>query len=112
MLRCLQNSRSTCITNKNGERNNCFERILEQYKQLVKIPHCALRATGNLNANTLLILKLIGINFLKFIKNIGLKRSYPTTQIEHYDNLSSQLDALKINIILIDLCRISGPISL
>ena len=37
---------------------------------------------------------------------LGLKRSYPTTQIEHYDNLAALFDNLKrINNILIDLAR-------
>ena len=39
-------------------------------------------------------------------ENLGLHRSYPTTQIEHYDNIAAQFDALKrINTILLDLCR-------
>lgn len=95
---------------KMGKEITVFEkRILEQYKQLVKIPHCAKfgGATGNLNAHYVAHPEINWHKFSKkFIENIGLKRSYPTTQIEHYDNLSSQLDALKrINIILIDLCR-------
>jgi adenylosuccinate lyase len=37
---------------------------------------------------------------------LGLDRSYPTTQIEHYDNFAAYCDALKrINTILIDLDR-------
>jgi adenylosuccinate lyase len=37
---------------------------------------------------------------------LGLQRSKFTTQIEHYDNLAAQLDALKrLNTILIDLSR-------
>ena len=37
---------------------------------------------------------------------LGLSRSYPTTQIEHYDNLAAQFDAMKrINNIFIDFCR-------
>lgn len=95
---------------KMGKEITVFEkRILEQYKQLVKIPHCAKfgGATGNLNAHYVAHPEINWHKFSKkFIEKIGLKRSYPTTQIEHYDNLSSQLDALKrINIILIDLCR-------
>jgi adenylosuccinate lyase len=42
----------------------------------------------------------------KFIEQLGLSRSYPTTQIEHYDNLAALLDNLKrINTILIDYNR-------
>jgi len=37
---------------------------------------------------------------------LGLQRSYPTTQIEHYDNLAALFDNLRrINVILIDLAR-------
>tara|TARA_Y100000768_G_C23668966_1_gene536813 strand:- start:26 stop:673 length:648 start_codon:yes stop_codon:yes gene_type:complete len=37
------------------------------------------------------------------MKDLGLKLSFPTTQIEHYDNLASLFDSLKrINTILID----------
>jgi len=42
----------------------------------------------------------------KFCESLGLKRSYPTTQIEHYDNLAALFDCLKrINTILIDFTR-------
>ena len=38
--------------------------------------------------------------------SLGLKRSFPTTQIEHYDNLAAIFDnARRINTILIDFCR-------
>ena len=42
-----------------------------------------------------------------FVEGIlGLKRSYPTTQIEHYDHLAAYCDAVKrINSILIDFSR-------
>ena len=37
---------------------------------------------------------------------MGLERSYPTTQIEHYDNLAAVFDGLKrINTILLDLSK-------
>ena len=85
------------------------QRILIQKKQLVKIPHSAKfgGATGNLNAHYVSHPEINWHKFSnEFIKKIGLKRSFPTTQIEHYDNLASQLDAIKrINVILIDLCR-------
>ena len=39
-------------------------------------------------------------------KKFGLKHSYPTTQIEHYDHLAAIFDNLKrINTILIDFNR-------
>ena len=38
--------------------------------------------------------------------SLGLKRSFPTTQIEHYDNLAAIFDNIRrINTILIDFCR-------
>ena len=84
-------------------------RIDEQLSQLIKIPHSAKfgGATGNLNAHYVSYPNKDWHKFsYKFLADIGLKRSYPTTQIEHYDNLASQLDAIKrINTILVDLCR-------
>ena len=81
----------------------------EQLNQLLKIPNSGKfgGATGNLNAHYASYPKKDWHKFSReFLNNIGLKRSYPTTQIEHYDNLASQLDAIKrINTILIDLCR-------
>ncbi len=43
----------------------------------------------------------------RFVEDdLGLKRSYPTTQIEHYDNLAALFHALnRCCTILIDLCR-------
>ena len=42
----------------------------------------------------------------RFVSSLGLKRSFPTTQIEHYDNLAALFDCLRrINTILIDMCR-------
>ena len=95
---------------KLGKEINVFKvRIEKQLSQLMKIPHSAKfgGATGNLNAHYASYPKLDWHKFAKeFLSNIGLTRSYPTTQIEHYDNLASQLDAIKrINTILIDLCR-------
>tara|TARA_B100001250_G_scaffold389429_1_gene388524 strand:+ start:11809 stop:13149 length:1341 start_codon:yes stop_codon:yes gene_type:complete len=95
---------------KLGKEISVFKvRIQEQLNQLLKIPHSAKfgGATGNLNAHYASYPKQDWHKFAKkFLANIGLKRSYPTTQIEHYDNLAAQLDAIKrINTILIDLCR-------
>ena len=95
---------------KIGKEINVFKvRIEEQLSQLKKIPHSAKfgGATGNMNAHYAAYPKYNWHSFAKkFLNSIGLKRSYPTTQIEHYDNLGAQLDALKrINTILIDLCR-------
>ena len=79
-------------------------------EQLKSIPHSAKfgGATGNFNAHTAAYPNEDwhhwGDHFVSSYLN--LNRSYPTTQIEHYDNLAAQLDAFKrINTILIDLCR-------
>ncbi|MAZ55877.1 MAG: adenylosuccinate lyase [Flavobacteriales bacterium] len=95
---------------KLGKEISVFKvRIQEQLNQLLKVPHSAKfgGATGNLNAHYASYPKIDWHKFAKeFLRDIGLKRSYPTTQIEHYDNLAAQLDAIKrINTILIDLCR-------
>ncbi len=81
-------------------------RIMEQIKFLKKIPYSAKfgGATGNFNAHHVAYPK---INWKKFANNfvsrLGLKLSYPTTQIEHYDNLAALFDNLKrINNIIID----------
>ena len=85
------------------------KRIDTQLKQLTRTPHSAKfgGATGNLNAHYVAYPDYNWHQFAKnFLKKLGLSRSYPTTQIEHYDNLAAQLDTIKrINIILIDLCR-------
>ena len=64
-------------------------------------------ATGNMNAHFVAFPNTNWHEFAKeFLNEIGLNRSYPTTQIEHYDNLAAQMDCLKrINTILIDLAR-------
>lgn len=85
-------------------------RLEEQLRQLKLILFNAKfgGATGNFNAHKVTYPK---INWLKFGKNfvqktLKLKHSYPTTQIEHYDNLASYFDCIKrINNILIDLDR-------
>ena len=65
-------------------------------------------ATGNFNAHHVTYPKTDWIKFgNEFVANhLGLQRSHPTTQIEHYDNLAAQFDNIKrINTILIDYCR-------
>lgn len=85
-------------------------RLNEQLVDLKSIP-CSAKfggATGNFNAH---FVAYPEINWNDFAENfvtrkLGLKRSYPTTQIEHYDNLAAQMHAIvRINTILIDLCR-------
>jgi adenylosuccinate lyase len=64
-------------------------------------------ATGNFNAHFAAYPDIDWHDFAeKFCSNLGLDRSYPTTQIEHYDNLAAYFDNFKrINTILIDLSR-------
>ena len=90
-----------------GKEFKVFEvRINEQIKQLNNIPFSAKfgGATGNFNAHHLTFPKINWKKFAEsFIKDLGLKLSFPTTQIEHYDNLASLFDNLKrINTIIID----------
>ncbi|TGE06684.1 adenylosuccinate lyase [Hymenobacter fodinae] len=65
-------------------------------------------ATGNFNAHHV---AYPGTDWHQFAQQfvegrLGLKRSYPTTQIEHYDHLAALCDGLKrLNTILIDLAR-------
>ena len=95
---------------KMGKEIAVFENRLKiQFKQLKKVPHSAKfgGATGNLNAHYISYPKINWHQFSrKFVNSLGMTRSYPTTQIEHYDNLAAQVDALKrLNTILIDLSR-------
>ncbi len=85
-------------------------RIDEQLKQLNAIPYAAKfgGATGNFNAHHIAFPHIewqsFGHNFVSEI--LGLHRSFPTTQIEHYDHLAALCDCFKrINTILIDFSR-------
>jgi len=84
-------------------------RLTTQIDQLKDIPYNAKfgGATGNLNAHHVAYPAIDWQKFANnFVSGLGLQHSYPTTQIEHYDNLAAQCDAFKrINSILIDLCR-------
>jgi len=86
------------------------ERIRRQLELLKAIPHSAKfgGATGNFNAHHIAYPEINWLDFgSNFVKTyLGLDRSHPTTQIEHYDNLAAQFDNLKrINTILIDYSR-------
>lgn len=85
------------------------ERIEKQLEMLRLIPFSAKfgGATGNLNAHYVAYPEIDWNNFCdEFCERMGLSRSFPTTQIEHYDNLAALFDNLKrINTILIDLSR-------
>lgn len=85
-------------------------RLQGQISQLKAVPYSAKfgGATGNLNAHHVAYPEIDWLNFASnFVnKSLGLSRSNPTTQIEHYDNFAAYCDALKrINNILIDLDR-------
>lgn len=85
-------------------------RLDEQIQLLSTIPMPAKfgGATGNFNAHHVAYPDINWNVFAdEFVHNqLGLKRSQPTTQIEHYDNLAAVFDNLKrINTILIDLSR-------
>ena len=84
-------------------------RIKEQFKVLKSIPiSCKFGgATGNLNAHKIAFPDINWIKFAEnFAKKLNLEISYPTTQIEHYDNLARLFDNLKrINTIILDLNR-------
>ena len=86
------------------------ERLEQQKKQLINIPHAAKfgGATGNFNAHVVAYpqrdWKAFGAQFVE--DTLGLHHSFPTTQIEHYDHFAALCDALKrINTIIIDLNR-------
>ena len=85
------------------------ERLLKQLEMLKNIPNNGKfgGASGNLNAHYISYPEIDWNSFSdKFLKSIGLIRSKPTTQIEHYDNMAAIFHNIsRINTILIDLCR-------
>jgi adenylosuccinate lyase len=86
------------------------ERLENQMRLLNAIPFAAKfgGATGNFNAHYVTYPKTDWKKFANQFVNetLGLKRMQYTTQIEHYDSLAAQFDALKrINTILIDYSR-------
>ncbi len=94
-----------------GKEINVFAvRLKEQLRLLKDIPHAAKfgGATGNFNAHQVAFPDTDWVNFgNRFVEEIlGLKRSQPTTQIEHYDHMAALFDGLKrINTIWIDFAR-------
>lgn len=86
------------------------ERLDVQLEQLKMVPHRAKfgGATGNFNAHYAAYpdydWQAFGNSFVT--EFLGLERSKPTTQIEHYDCFAAQCQALsRINTILLDFCR-------
>ena len=93
-----------------GKEFNVFEeRLINQIETLVSIQNNGKfgGASGNLNAHYVSYPEINWDEFSdNFLKNIGLKRSKPTPQIEHYDNMAAIFHNLsRINTVLIDLCR-------
>jgi adenylosuccinate lyase len=84
-------------------------RLEKQLNQVKVVPVSAKfgGATGNLNAHYVAYPNIDWNKFADdFCSHLGLVRSFPTTQIEHYDNMAALFDSLKrVNTILIDLCR-------
>ncbi|MDH5475454.1 MAG: adenylosuccinate lyase [Cyclobacteriaceae bacterium] len=86
------------------------ERLSEQLALLEQVPFASKfgGATGNFNAHHVAYPTINWIDFgNSFVKkHLGLVRSHPTTQIEHYDHLAAYFDGLKrINTILVDMSR-------
>lgn len=94
-----------------GKEINVFVvRLKKQLELLEQVPYSAKfgGATGNMNAHQVAYPDMDWNEFaFHFVENyLGLERSYPTTQIEHYDNLAAIFDGLKrINTILLDLSK-------
>lgn len=85
-------------------------RMDEQSKYFGQIPWSAKfgGASGNMNAHKAAFPDIDWMEFADSFVNesLGLHRSFPTTQIEHYDNLAALFDNMRrINVILIDLAR-------
>jgi adenylosuccinate lyase len=85
-------------------------RIDGQIRYFGQIPYSAKfgGATGNFNAHKVAYPDIDWVSFANNFVNeeLGLERSHPTTQIEHYDNLAALFDNMRrINVILIDMAR-------
>ena len=84
-------------------------RLKEQLRQLEARPYPGKfgGATGNMNAHHVAFPDIDWNDFAEnFVASLGLRRSWPTTQIDHYDNLAAIFDALRrINTVLVDLSR-------
>lgn len=84
-------------------------RLEEQLRQFAELTYPAKfgGATGNMNAHKVAFPEIDWPAFAdRFTASLGLRRSCPTTQIEHYDNLAALFDCMRrIHTILIDLSR-------
>lgn len=87
-----------------------IERVERQLDQVYAVPFSGKfgGATGNMNAHAVSYPDIDWNGFAdKFVgERLGLSRSYPTTQIEHYDNLAALFHGLiRVNNVLIDFSR-------
>ncbi len=87
-----------------------ISRIDGQIKYFGQIPYSSKfgGATGNFNAHKVAYPDIDWLSFANNFVNeeLGLERSQPTTQIEHYDNLAALFDNMRrINVILTDMAR-------
>jgi len=85
------------------------KRIDIQLNTLIETPLSAKfgGATGAFNAHKLAFPSINWPEFGdKLVSNLGLIRSYPTTQIDHYDQLAATFDCIRrINVILMDFAK-------
>jgi adenylosuccinate lyase len=86
------------------------ERIESQLRLLRAVPNTGKfgGATGGLNAHKVAYPDVDWVAFADqlYSEGFGMQRQQFTTQIEHYDNMAAQFDAMKrCNTIMIDLCR-------
>ena len=85
------------------------ERIKVQLDTLIETPISAKfgGATGSFNAHRLAFPQIDWPAFGdELVANLGLVRSYPTTQIDHYDQLAAIFDAVRrINVIFMDFAK-------
>jgi len=94
-----------------GKEINVFVTRLKEQIELLDLTKFSAKfggATGNFNAHHIaypeIDWNLFAENFVS--GKLGLYRSYPTTQIDHYDHLAALFHNLsRINTILIDLCK-------
>ncbi|MBR9861059.1 adenylosuccinate lyase [bacterium] len=85
------------------------ERLRIQLETLKNTPISAKfgGATGSFNAHRLAFPAVNWPDFGKqFVNSLGLQYSFPTTQIDHYDQLAALFDALRrIDVILLDFAK-------
>jgi adenylosuccinate lyase len=85
------------------------QRILNQLELLSQVPYAAKfgSASGNFNAHYAAYPEYDWHKFAyDFISSLGLTRTFPTTQIEHYDYTAAFCDGVRrVNTILLDFAR-------